>query len=139
VWLDDLKQMLEWAAVDGPVHVLAHSMGGHLLLRHLAAGGAHVARAVVLAPMVGLASASLFARLLTALQMLRGRGSDYVIGGGPWRQGMAGDRRQREGAGGLVGGPHGWGGAAGAAGDHGGAEDPRIGKSRRSRPGQRLS
>jgi predicted alpha/beta-fold hydrolase len=22
VWLDDLKQMLEWAAVDGPVHVL---------------------------------------------------------------------------------------------------------------------
>jgi len=94
VWLDDLKQMLEWAAVDGPVHVLAHSMGGHLLLRYLAAGGAHVARAVVMAPMVGLASASLLTRLLTALQMLRGQGGDYVLGGGPWRPGMAGDRRQ---------------------------------------------
>jgi lysophospholipase len=100
VWLDDLQAMLAWAAgtlaAGGPVHVLAHSMGGHLLLRHLAGGGAaaHVARAVVLAPMVGLASGSLATRLLTTLQMLRGQGSDYVLGGGPWQAGVAGDRRQ---------------------------------------------
>lgn len=98
VWLDDLRELLAWAAADdGPVHVMAHSMGGHLLLRHLAAGGANVARAVVLAPMVGLAGAPLgpFAtRLLTTLQMLRGHARDYVLGGGPWRPGMAGDRRQ---------------------------------------------
>lgn len=97
VWLDDLRQMLEWAATDGPVHVMAHSMGGHLLLRHLASGGAHVARAVVLAPMVGLAGAPLGpfpTRILTSIQMLRGMGSDYVLGGGPWRAGVAGDRRQ---------------------------------------------
>jgi lysophospholipase len=97
VWLDDLREMLEWAASDGPVHVMAHSMGGHLLLRHLAAGGAHVARAVVLGPMVGLAGAPLGpypTRVLTSIQMLRGVGSDYVLGGGPWRAGVAGDRRQ---------------------------------------------
>ncbi|WP_439546486.1 alpha/beta hydrolase [Sandarakinorhabdus sp.] len=97
VWLDDLQEMLAWAATDGPVNVMAHSMGGHLLLRHLAGGGAHVARAVVLAPMVGLAGAPLGpfpTRVLTSLQMLRGAGSDYVLGGGPWRAGVAGDRRQ---------------------------------------------
>ena len=69
-----------------------------LLLRHLAAGGAHVARAEVLAPMVGLAGAPLGpfpTRMLTNLQMLRGQGSDFVLGGGPWRAGLAGDRRQK--------------------------------------------
>ena len=97
VWLDDLRDLLDWAATDGPVQVMAHSMGGHLLLRHLAAGGGQVARAVVLAPMIGLAAAPLGpypTRFLTSIQMLRGHGSDYVLGGGPWRAGVAGERRQ---------------------------------------------
>ncbi|WP_353218458.1 alpha/beta hydrolase, partial [Sandarakinorhabdus sp.] len=67
VWLDDLGEMVEWAASDGPVHVIGHSMGGHLLLRHLAAGGRNVARAVVLAPMVGLAARPLGAWLTRLL------------------------------------------------------------------------
>ncbi len=99
VWLADLAELVDWTVerAGGPVMAIAHSMGGHLLLRHLAAGGGGVARAVVLAPMLGLAAKPLgpgLARLLAARMVKWGRGSDFVLGGGPYEPGAAGSQRQ---------------------------------------------
>ena len=99
VWLADLAEMLDWTVerAGGPVMAIAHSMGGHLLLRHLAAGRGGVARATVLAPMLGLAAAPLgpgIARWLAARMVKWGRGDDFVVGGGPYEPGAAGSKRQ---------------------------------------------
>jgi len=99
VWLRDLATMIDWAREhsEGPLQAMAHSMGGHLLLRHLAAGGGGVARAVLLAPMIGLKAQPLGAgigRMVAATQVVRGRGDDYVWGGGPWQPGQPGEQRQ---------------------------------------------
>lgn len=99
MWLDDLAELVDWA-VDrsgGPVMAMAHSMGGHLLLRHLAAGRGGVTRAAVLAPMTGLAARPLgpgVARRLAALMVKWRHGGDFVIGGGPYEPGVIGSRRQ---------------------------------------------
>jgi lysophospholipase len=100
IWLRDLGTMIDWATnnSDGPLLAMAHSMGGHLLLRHLAAGGGRIARAVLLAPMIGLKVQPLGAglgRLVAGMQVVRGKGDDFVWGGGPWQQGRAGEQRQR--------------------------------------------
>ena len=100
VWLDDLQEIADWAAAraQGPVHAVAHSMGGHLVLRHLAAGRSGIARAAVLAPMTGLAARPLgptIARFMAARMVKRGNGSDYVLGGGPWEPGAPGSQRQK--------------------------------------------
>lgn len=100
VWLRDLASMIEWASArsDGPLVAMAHSMGGHLLLRHLAAGGGGVARAVLLAPMIGLNVQPVgpgIGRWLAGVQVVRGKGDDYVWGGGPWQPGRPGEQRQR--------------------------------------------
>ncbi len=99
VWLGDLRTLLAWLQdrVDGPITAMAHSMGGHLLLRHLAAGNSPITRAVLLAPMVGVAAKPLgpaITALVARWQVVRGRGEDYVWGGGPWQPGRAGDQRQ---------------------------------------------
>lgn len=100
LWLRDLATMIAWTQdrSETPIMAMAHSMGGHLLLRHLAGGGGGIARAVLLAPMTGLRLAPLgpgLGRLLVALQVLRGLGDDYVWGGGPWQPGRAGEQRQQ--------------------------------------------
>ncbi len=100
LWLRDLASMVDWAQAraEGPLVAMAHSMGGHLLLRHLAAGNSHIARAVLLAPMIGLRAKPLgvgIARRIAALQVVRGKGGDYVLGGGPWQPGRPGEDRQR--------------------------------------------
>lgn len=99
VWLDDLAQLVDWTVdrADGPVSAIAHSMGGHMMLRHLAAGRGGISRAAVLAPMTGLAAAPLgpgIARFVAARMVRWGRGSDYVLGGGPWEPGQPGSKRQ---------------------------------------------
>jgi lysophospholipase len=99
VWLDDLRELITWTTErsGGPVLAMAHSMGGHFLLRHLAAGRGGIERAVVLAPMLGLAAPPLgpgIARRLAALMVKWGRGEDYVLGGGPFEPGVAGSARQ---------------------------------------------
>jgi lysophospholipase len=97
VWLADLAELIDWAGDGAPLPVIAHSMGGHLLLRHLAAGGQGVARAALLSPMTGLAAKPLgpwLARLVARWQVQAGKGGDYVLGGGPWQPGRPGERRQ---------------------------------------------
>jgi len=99
VWLDDLAELVSWTVErsGGPVVAAAHSMGGHLLLRHLAAGRGGISRALVLAPMLGVAAAPLgpgLARWLAARMVKWQRGSDFVLGGGPYEPGVAGSKRQ---------------------------------------------
>lgn len=99
VWLDDLAELVTWTVerTGGPVVVAAHSMGGHLLLRHLAAGRGGISRAAVLAPMLGLSASPLgpgLARWLAARMVKWGRGSDFVLAGGPYEPGVPGSRRQ---------------------------------------------
>lgn len=100
VWLDDLAELVNWsvARTGGPVLAAAHSMGGHLVLRHLAAGRGGILRAAVLAPMLGLAAGPLgpgLARRLAARLVKWHRGGDYVLGGGPYEPGVPGSERQK--------------------------------------------
>lgn len=99
VWLDDLNELVTWTTdrSGGPIVAMAHSMGGHLLLRHLAAGRGGIARAVVLAPMLGLTAPPLgpgIARWLAGVMTKHQRGGDFVLGGGPYEAGVAGSSRQ---------------------------------------------
>lgn len=60
-WIADLKAFIAaWRAEgDGPSVIIAHSMGGHLLLRALAEGMAAPDAAVTVAPMLGVHTAPL--------------------------------------------------------------------------------
>lgn len=60
-WIADLNAFVaDWrAAGDGPAVIVAHSMGGHLLLRALAEGMAPPDAVVTVAPMMGVHSAPL--------------------------------------------------------------------------------
>ena len=97
LWRQDLAEVMDWFhhLCPAPHHAIAHSMGGHLLLHHLADHPSSLRSAVLLAPMLGLKApplgftlSSLLARLMVAL----GRGQDYVKGGGPY--GTGADMRQ---------------------------------------------
>jgi lysophospholipase len=97
LWRRDLGEVMAWfrRLSPPPHHALAHSMGGHLLLHHLADHPDSLSRAVLLAPMLGLrappfgpAAAGLLARAMVTL----GQGGRYVLGGGPY--GSGGDVRQ---------------------------------------------
>lgn len=107
--LDDLTAVL--AAIDGfaagPLTVVAHSMGAHLALRHCMAVPERVARAVLIAPMLGIGRAGLpdcVARRLVEWLCRTRLIDSYVFGGagyGPRRQRFAGnhltsDREQFE-------------------------------------------
>ncbi|MFQ3666171.1 MAG: alpha/beta fold hydrolase, partial [Sphingomonadaceae bacterium] len=88
-WLDDLAQMLPWAeeALGGPVIPLGHSMGGHLLLRHLVADPRSVPAAILTAPFCGfvqpLAASRGLARLARLMVRL-GRGTSFAPGQKPF-------------------------------------------------------
>ena len=55
-WLADLDAMVGWfhAVLPRPWFAMAHSMGGHLLLRHLAGENGGFDRVVLLSPMLGM-------------------------------------------------------------------------------------
>ncbi len=87
VHLDAAARAADRAAADGPVFVLAHSMGG-LVAAHLLARRPHrVAAAVVTAPMRGFAGPvprPVVRALATAMTHL-GHGRDFAAGERAWR------------------------------------------------------
>ena len=99
-WLSDLAEQVQWFKVNWPAphFAVAHSMGGHLLLRHLEADPDAFDRAVLLSPMTGLRALPLgpfLARLLAHLLCGLGKVEDYVPGGGPLVRGVVGSTRQQ--------------------------------------------
>jgi lysophospholipase len=98
-WLGDLDAMVAWfhAVLPPPWFAIGHSMGGHLLLRHLAGENCEFERVVLLAPMLGVSARPLGATLARALARLMvglGQGRRYVAGGGPNLPRAAGSPRQ---------------------------------------------
>lgn len=78
-WIADLNALVtDWRGEGtGPCVMLAHSMGGHLLIRALAEGMAPPDAAVAVAPMMGLHSAPLprwLAVLIATMMVRMGRG-----------------------------------------------------------------
>lgn len=99
-WLADLDAMVAWfhAELPPPWFAIGHSMGGHLLLRHLAGENCEFERAVLLAPMLGVSARPLgapVARMLSRGMVGLGRGHGYVAGGGPRLPRVPGSARQR--------------------------------------------
>ena len=98
-WLADLDELTGWfhTALPGPWFGMAHSMGGHLLLRRLADGGGGFARVVLLSPMLGMLAppvGPVIARIMAGFMVMTGRGGDYVRGGGPRIKAAPGSDRQ---------------------------------------------
>jgi len=93
-WTDDLDTLAAWfvATMPAPHFIVAHSMGGHLTLRHLARGRSPVGRAVLLAPMLGIHLAATTPRLVRGLAAAASRlglGRRYAPlqhGYGVWQQ-----------------------------------------------------
>jgi len=89
-YLDDLDAGLPHLLGDtdtGPVLALAHSMGGHLLLRYVAERSHPFAGVMLSAPMLGIRTAPLpepVARWLAATMVRRGHGGDYAPGQRDW-------------------------------------------------------
>ncbi len=99
-WLADLDELVGWyqQSLPRPWFGVAHSMGGHLLQRHLAGENGEFTRAVLLSPMLGVMARPLgprLARLLARAAVAAGRGGQFVPGGGPYVVGTAGSARQR--------------------------------------------
>lgn len=81
--LDDLRAFV---TETRPQVAVAHSMGGHLLLRLLAEGAAGIAAAVLSSPMLGLRAGPLGTRSIAALAqaaVLAGRAERHVWQGDP--------------------------------------------------------
>ncbi len=99
-WLADLDELVAWyqASLPRPWHAVAHSMGGHILQRHLAGENGEFSRAALLSPMLGVSARPLgpwLARRLARLMVGLGLGGRYVPGGRDYVPGEAGSVRQK--------------------------------------------
>ncbi len=97
--LGDLDELVSWfqTIAAGPWYAMGHSMGGHLLLRHLAGQTPIFRRAVLLSPMLGVLARPVgarWSRRLARAMVKAGQGGRYVLGGGPYRAGIGGSARQ---------------------------------------------
>lgn len=84
----DLGEQVAWfrERLPPPHFAVAHSMGGHLLLRHLSANPGSLDRAVLLSPLMGMVAAPVgpwLARIIATVQVARGKAGDYAPGAGP--------------------------------------------------------
>jgi len=98
-WLSDLDELIGWfeSKLPRPWFAVAHSMGGHLLQRHLAGENGEFSRAALLSPMLGVMAPPLgprLARVLARWMVRLGFGGAYIPGGGPYVKSAAGSRRQ---------------------------------------------
>lgn len=89
-YLSDLQAFLAGVVVPEarrPIVALTHSMGGHLLLRHLAeqADSTPIAAGILGAPMTGLRRESLIATILTLLPSVAAVDERYFYGSAPFR------------------------------------------------------
>ena len=76
-WVEDLRRDM-----PGPLHLVAHSMGGHIGLRYLAEHPGAIRRAVLLAPMLVIRTGGIpipVARQLARWMTGRGRGGDFAL------------------------------------------------------------
>ncbi len=99
-WVADLGEIAGWLRerLPGRQFAIGHSMGGHLLLRHLGGGGAQFDRAVLLSPMLGLMAPPLGPRItrwLARVVAAAGGARRWVPGGGAYVPAAAGSPRQR--------------------------------------------
>lgn len=99
ILVDDLADQVAWfrSALPPPYFAVAHSMGGHLLLRHLARQPGAIDRAVLVSPLLGLRAAPIgprLARLVARAQVARGRAGAYAPGAGPAQTGDAARARR---------------------------------------------
>jgi lysophospholipase len=85
-WVDDLDALARWFAETqpGPHVIVAHSMGGHLALRHLGRGQSPLSGAVLLAPMVGIRGTSPLVGTLARLVVALGFGGRFGLGQRPY-------------------------------------------------------
>ncbi len=97
LWRGDIAEHAAWfkANFPAPHYAVAHSMGGHLMLRHLEARPSDFDRAVLLSPMCGLAAKPIgptLARLVAGLAGILGLAESYAPGGGPIKRDPGGLR-----------------------------------------------
>lgn len=89
-YLSDLSAFIDFVAASDtprPIVALTHSMGGHILLRHLSERGGMgpIKAAVMVAPMTGLRSEALIRVLLGLLPPTAAIDQRYFYGGTPFR------------------------------------------------------
>ena len=99
-WLADLAEQMVWfkATLPAPWFAVAHSMGAHLLLRHLASTPTTLERVVLLAPMLGLAARPLGTgptRALARAAVALGQSRRYAPLQGPYNALRRAPARQR--------------------------------------------
>jgi len=92
VLVRDLAEQVAWfrECLPPPYFAVAHSMGGHLLLRHLARAPGSIDRGVLLAPLLGLLALPVgpwLARRIARVQVARGKAGAYAPGAGPAQTG----------------------------------------------------
>ncbi|HYC65999.1 MAG TPA: alpha/beta hydrolase, partial [Reyranellaceae bacterium] len=85
-YVADLKLYFEsLGRLQGPVFCVAHSMGGHILLRYLAEGHGHpLDAAIMTAPMTALRREALLRAALLFLPSRPAVDCGYLYGGGPY-------------------------------------------------------
>lgn len=98
VWLQDAAALARhWReTVEGPHMLIGHSMGGHLMLRHVAGEAPPVKGLVLSSPMVSFRTPlpGGLVRRIAQWMVKRGRGEDYALGQRP-RPAAANSIRQR--------------------------------------------
>ncbi len=84
--LDDLDAVIDACGLlmDGPATVMGHSMGGHLTVRYCHRHPKRVARAIAVAPMMGVAALTTATGALLTMLCAVGLAKHYVFGGRPY-------------------------------------------------------
>lgn len=95
-FVSDMAQFVAWVRgasargrCPGPFLILAHSMGGHVAARYLAAHQGDIERAILIAPMIGIRFGILpesVARGIARLALAAGRGERYALLQGPYSE-----------------------------------------------------